>query len=726
MWKNQLYFISHYKKISRFFFHYLVFLIAIILWILLFQKTISEANTISIFKKNDTFSLQKTKLIAEFSKFTKQTIHNDDIIIHILQGDLQTEKWFITSVNNLITYKWFVLPKYFYMYETIPIKQLSYFSWTIYDNNELENILNTFVFTKKFTIKKPFTRVYLPINETLVQDFNLACVFENKLSSRTCNYYLNDFLDTFFIYNLSKDYIGLQSIFDTIKKNTLHKGKFCQWLSKYLLYTNDYTDSVEKLFFACGQSYVDTFKRTTLFMEIQKSLENQLFDKTVYKDDVLNTYKLLSYQQQIYQDFFINKIDTYKIGLYFDFIRELIKKNTIDPFYIDEIYRYNNKYLVSALEKITYQSHIFTQNLWSSKIAALLTTINIINEWEPLLGFSWLILSVHNKSIIHQTPISTWQIATIDIKEKIEKKLDKISYLLIDKKNISDTIIDIVGYLKFSSSNTTENIYSHIILEYSNDILLVKNIELQNKADMNDVISNLLLIQNFSLWELYSYISKNLVFYEQENAVISSSNDLCPKLKSLTDTRIITCTHTQVVIEKNDTIYTFDIQNGALDNIKISDPNIENIIKPSYSTILWTNSSIIDTLQAIINYKIASNWHEWTTNAIVVFERIQQYLWIKAHDIADKGTTILVDISLWWINFIANYTLQTNTLGPWYFKDILANGKPYMIQNFNLPLDDSHQNSINSFVIDPLTAIKNTNITAWQNYNERLKESKKN
>jgi hypothetical protein len=129
------------------------------------------------------------------------------------------------------------------------------------------------------------------------------------------------------------------------------------------LYTNDYTDSVEKLFFACGQSYVDTFKRTTLFMEIQKSLENQLFDKTVYKDDVLNTYKLLSYQQQIYQDFFINKIDTYKIGLYFDFIRELIKKNTIDPFYIDEIYRYNNKYLVSALEKITYQSHIFTQNL---------------------------------------------------------------------------------------------------------------------------------------------------------------------------------------------------------------------------------------------------------------------------------------------------------------------------------------------------------------------------
>jgi hypothetical protein len=80
-----------------------------------------------------------------------------------------------------------------------------------------------------------------------------------------------------------------------------------------------------------------------------------------------------------------------------------------------------------------------------------------------------------------------------------------------------------------------------------------------------------------------------------------------------------------------------------------------------------------------------------------------------------------VDISLGGINFIVNYTLSTNTLGPWYFKDILANAKPYMIQNLNLPLDDAHQNSINSFVIDPLGTIKTADLTARQNYNEKLK-----
>ncbi|MEI6774361.1 MAG: hypothetical protein WCL18_06325 [bacterium] len=38
-------------------------------------------------------------------------------------------------------------------------------------------------------------------------------------------------------------------------------------------------------------------------------------------------------------------------------------------------------------------------------------------------------------------------------------------------------------------------------------------------------------------------------------------------------------------------------------------------------------------------------------------------------------------------------------------------------------LDDTQQNSINSFVIDPLTAIKNADLTARQNYQEFIKKT---
>ena len=92
-------------------------------------------------------------------------------------------------------------------------------------------------------------------------------------------------------------------------------------------------------------------------------MENQSFEKISYKDTLLNEYKLLSYQQQLYQDFLINKVDTYKVNTYLDFVQELLQKNTVDQFYKDEMYRYNNKYLSSALEKFTYQSNGFSQNI---------------------------------------------------------------------------------------------------------------------------------------------------------------------------------------------------------------------------------------------------------------------------------------------------------------------------------------------------------------------------
>lgn len=716
--------ITTYKGISRFFFHYLIFFVAIIVGFFLFQSILSKSTRVVVFQGDDSLLIEKTKLIAEFSKFMKQNIKNNDIDIHILQWDFQTEEWFIKSVNNLISYKWFVIPRYFYFYSTLPIKHITYFSGSEYDIEELENFINTFIFTKKITINKPFTRVQLPLTKDIIESFNLSCIFESKLSKKTCDYYLDNFLDSFFVYMISKDYTGLQNVFGAIKNNTTNKTQFCDGLSKYLLYSNDQSTIIENLFTLCWDQYFDIFKRTTLFMEIQRGLENQSFEKLSYKDPLLNEYKLLSYQQQLYQDFLINKIDIYKINIYLDFVREILQKDSIAPFYKDEIYRYNNKYLSLSLEKAAYQTTIFTQNLGSSKIAWLLTAIKTINEWEPMLGFSWLNSEIHNTALLTQKNNSTGTTAIMSMEDKINKKLKALSYLTIEKKSISIDTIDIIGYLKFFSPESNETIKTHIIMTYTNDMLLIKSINLQNRAEINDVIKNLLLIKDFSIGELYSYISKNLVFYEQENAPVSASSDLCPSLNEIKTLIIHSCTNTGTTIEQKSIRYTFTFKDGWLENITSSDTALENSIKTSYSEIVANSSSLEDIIKAILKYKKPTQTHEGTTNAIVVFEKIQQYLGIKANDIADQEGKIFVDFSIGTINFIANYTLSTNTLWPLYFKDILANTTPYIIQNLNLPLDDEHQNTINSFVIDPLATIKNSDLTAWQNYNERLKTIK--
>jgi len=97
--------IISYKKISRFVFHYLIFFVALVVALLVFQRVISQSANINVFQSNNTLMMQKVKLIANFSKFLKQNINDNDIEILILQGDFQTQQGFITSVNNLIRYK---------------------------------------------------------------------------------------------------------------------------------------------------------------------------------------------------------------------------------------------------------------------------------------------------------------------------------------------------------------------------------------------------------------------------------------------------------------------------------------------------------------------------------------------------------------------------------------------------------------------------------------------
>ena len=76
---------NSYKKISNFVFHYLIFLITVVVAVVIFQRIIAHSNTTNIFQSNDTMLVQKTKLIAGFNKFLKQNIKDNDLQIQILQ-----------------------------------------------------------------------------------------------------------------------------------------------------------------------------------------------------------------------------------------------------------------------------------------------------------------------------------------------------------------------------------------------------------------------------------------------------------------------------------------------------------------------------------------------------------------------------------------------------------------------------------------------------------------
>jgi hypothetical protein len=142
-----------------------------------------------------------------------------------------------------------------------------------------------------------------------------------------------------------------------------------------------------------------------------------------------------------------------------------------------------------------------------------------------------------------------------------------------------------------------------------------------------------------------------------------------------------------------------------VDNLKwLSSTSLTSII----TTVLSTTSSVsMDTT------------HQGWANTLTALESIQKFLRITPNDVAEKDGKVLVDITLQGVNFIAFYVPQTQTLWPRYFKDILINNTPLPIQKLSLVLVRTGQDTINTFLKNPLSIIKKLDLTAWKNYSEK-------
>lgn len=75
--------VKKYRHFFIFVFKYLFPILGVVVCFLLFQKIF--LSTVSVRQQDDPFVLQRTKLVASFEKFLKQTIQDHDIDIFILQ-----------------------------------------------------------------------------------------------------------------------------------------------------------------------------------------------------------------------------------------------------------------------------------------------------------------------------------------------------------------------------------------------------------------------------------------------------------------------------------------------------------------------------------------------------------------------------------------------------------------------------------------------------------------
>ena len=709
--------IANYRKFFHFLSTYFFLLLALVVaWFLFRRVFINAPITVTT---NNPFELQKIKLIGSFEKLLNHTVQDNDVQVYILQWPLLIQNNFMISQDNLITYKWFVVPRNLAIATTLPIKQASYFEKSDYLTGELKQLINNFVLVTQDNSSHIIKNTQIPLTDGIIKTFNLSCLSESVLYAKTCSHFLDTFLASFFVYQLNEDYVGLQQVFDTTKNTDYHK-LLCDGMKKYLLYSNDTNTQLATIFDQCGSWYTDFYKRMWFFVDIQSQLDDKYISPDVYKDQLLNVYKLLSYQQILYQDFQELKIRKNEYSLYLAYAQELIKRKALPQFYLDELYRYNTYYLKPTLLTTRYDRRRSGIKEW--EIMQVIKSIDTINIGDVLSNSSGLMLLVSNPSLT-QAATTTPPAATLTLQEQMSKKIAAITYFTIAQSTISENIVTAQGSFLVND----QKVSAKIQLDYVNDTFIVKRIELADYSELSTVLQWLIEARDTSIGEFFAALSKNLPLYANSSTPISDLSSLCSQIRALEswlDMQVSTCTQDVLVLWKNSNwttvTYSFLLQNFLPTNITVSDTTLQSAIEDAVKQDNYNPKTLADAVQFVLSIKTAATAiHTGSTNTLLTLDDFQKYLGISANDIAEKNTVILVDFSIQWINFIANYDIVKHKINTLYFKDIMSNGKPLQIKNITLTLNAANQDTLDTFASDPLSYIKKIDLTAWKNYTKK-------
>jgi hypothetical protein len=104
---------------------------------------------------------------------------------------------------------------------------------------------------------------------------------------------------------------------------------------------------------SCGKQYEESIADFISFRTIQEQLSRESINSTVTSSTLLNIYKLISVQNDIYYEITVGKdINTTRITSYNNYVEALLKSpDLIQSFYFDVIARYNNSFLLPELTK---------------------------------------------------------------------------------------------------------------------------------------------------------------------------------------------------------------------------------------------------------------------------------------------------------------------------------------------------------------------------------------
>ncbi len=714
--------LNTYKKINNILFTYFIYFfsaIISILFVFYISFYSSKKEKQSIVNKN-MLSLKQKEIktkINNYMNIYQKSYSDHNIEIWIYAWKILFSENNIFSENNLLKYKWYVLPNYSNFEKDIPLNNINMFSWKKYSYNNIQVYVKNIILKQK---KSNFSQKVFPLNldKKLKEKFNLDCLFQKKNINFTCKYYLNNFLDNFYIFNIRWDYIWFLKIFDKVKKYDNYRKKLCNNLLSYSLYFWKTDNFYDDIFFQCWTEYSSKFRIFRNFSTIEKQLKIQILSDEVYFKPIINEFKLVSFQQLLYSKMQWKNLTDTLINSYIFFIQWLFRQDiwNTSNFFKDETYYFNNYILIPYLQNQKFISKEDTNNIISKLFA--------LNKWWNIRFLNWFNSMVTYKEILKKQSDENIKY-TINFEKTLERIKSFVFFTLTNYK-INWNSMSVEWYFNLENN---KNILVKNKFEKINWKIILSQVEIPKYKKLESFENKNIKNNKVSFTEIYYSINNVFDTYTTKTNDIS----MCDELKLiLEDATIYKCNNNYIEIAKSrwKTIkYWFTIDNQFnIKNINISDDIYRWIITKKYSNIETDIFTLPYRINIIVNTKvntIKKTISKWEDLRINIIETFKLYMWIIPTKIKTKDNIAKVDFNLNWIKFESIFDISNSKIMNIIFLNLYVNKwKNLEFKNLNLILSNNNLEIINKFIIDPIWYLKEKDDTFSELYNKAISQNK--
>lgn len=708
-WSNVDRVIKHYLMLNRFFFGMWIYLILIIVVIIITRKvTLPDSNIPFPIRTEDNIKIENVLIEKSIGISDKDKLWND-ISVVVKQWELLIQTGRLVSVDNLLTYKWFTLPKRtdIYLWDTTwDLQDSSYFVSRSYSIDELDKYLNKIIYNNYVQWDTNYNRInsnqLIQLKYPLIQYFGMQCMLYSFMLNPLCEQSVINSLWKLSFYKLSNHYDELSIISQKVQW-TSYENTFCEAIKVYLFISNDTTSVIKEIMVRCGQKYENLFSEFSSFRIIQDQLNKQSVLPNVTSSAMLNSYKLLSIMQEIHNEVTKwNNINDIRIASYIEYVRSLLKNTQyIQWFYMDVIVRYNSQFLSPVLTRRSVTARGDESLLYRK----LLLDINELNEWSTIKWFTWLKLLVSNADLISNVA-STYtgenEIVQISLTDRFNQSYTFSNYVILTLQEKDENTLMTTGRLRFDSLDMwlSNNTPLDMTIQYIDNRFYVTSIAMSRHLLLALTLNQKLTIQPLSINELYQLLiqtQSDLLNKEPVQWVCESFKD---------NILLVSCSDTKVTFENNNMQYIFSYTKEQwITDYTISNPQWDQWAKNIYGPTVNLTRNSVDAINIILNYKLEwSNNNQWQGDVWWLIEvQIQNNfleIWAEIQDIKKSDMMYIVDFKIQNYLFTSIYKIEEQRI-MWLW--LIYNGVTYNIRNFSFGFIESTISDKNLFKNDPRT-----------------------